>query len=347
VFSTALGLLVGAVLTSPPAGPPPLLQGDYEAPDAVALVFSETWQPAWRTMTIALATELPVVMFRESIADEPAFRRALARLPADARASVEVVDFPVDTPWVRDWGPLQAKSGSRVVWLDAPYSAARGSDDMVPQMLGERFAIDVQGLPASIDGGAVASNGRGLCVMTIEYRDAFAGGRALQPEALGCRALAFVPALADESTMHADMLAQFVAADVLVLAEVDAQGDPDNATRLEAAGDLIRLAADRLGQPLQVVRVPMSPPDDQGVYRPYVNFLQAGATVLVPEYASVDPQLQARAHAILRRLMPSARHVGVDAEQMAASGGSVHCVTLGLRLSPRGMGSSRPVLGAP
>lgn len=306
--------------------------GDWEAPDAVAIVFTQTWFEAWRQMLDALTRSTNVLVMREDIASARAMRRAIAALPPGQQDRVWRTAISVDSPWVRDWGPLQMRDGGLPRWLDAPYAVARPWDDAAPQMMADFVRTDVVGIDASLDGGAIASNGEGLCVSTLEYFDAYVGDpETFDLGAIGCHVLALVPALRDEPTMHIDLMLQFVEPGVVALAEVEQDQDPDNARRLATAAATLRDAAAVMRTPLSIERVPMPPPQGE-VVRSYTNFFRTADSVLIPTYDRVDDDLEDSAHDVLQALMPDARFVPIPAEKMTAEGGAIHCLTLGLYL---------------
>lgn len=310
----------------------PQLVGDFESPDAMVVVYTDAWPKEWSRLVRALAPQVPVYVLREEDTSSRQMTRAIAGLPDSVLDRVETLSFTVDTAWSRDWGPLTARTATGVVWLDTPYAIDRPADDIAPQLLGESFGADVVGVNPPVDGGAIASNGHGLCVMTQDYLDKHTQGERIDPGDVGCRTIVYVPALEQEETKHADLFVQFVASDAIVLAEVDELEDPLNATRLAAAQDAIVGAGRREGLQIQVYRVPMGPPDSEGNYYPYVNFTRVGDVAIVPRYDTVDPRLQARALGRLRLAMPGVRQILVTADEIAEAGGSVHCVTVGLWL---------------
>ena len=306
--------------------------GDWEPPDAVAIVFTQTWLEAWRQMLDGLPRSTYVLVLREDIASARAMQRAIDALPPSQQDRVWRTGIFVDSPWVRDWGPLQMRDGGIPRWLDAPYAVARPWDDMAPQAMAEFMSTDVFAIDASIDGGAIASNGEGLCVSTIEYFDSYVGDpTAIDLGGLGCHVLALVPALRDEPTMHIDLLLQFVEPGVVALAEIEQDLDPDNAMRLAQAAATLKDAAATMRLPLSIERVPMPPPEGE-MFRSYTNFFRTADSVLIPTYDRVDDALEEAAHDVLQSVMPEARFIPIPSERMTAEGGAIHCLTLGLHL---------------
>jgi agmatine/peptidylarginine deiminase len=250
---------------------------------------------------------------------------------------VQIVRTSAETPWIRDYGPLQVFDDGELTWLDFAYESTRLGDDIVPQTLAATTNVQVEALGPSFDGGGVVGNGGGLCVITDKSL-AVAGVDAHDPSAvgwvsehLGCPILAIIPGLEDEPTGHADMLAQFFAPDRVGVASLPADRFPDESAALDASARVLENAARQAGMNLNVVRVPMHI-DSDGVYFSYLNGARVGRRFFVPSYVHVDPNLQAEAYSRLKLLLAGDPMVYVPSDAMAELGGAIHCVTLGLSL---------------
>src|SRR5262245_64107535 len=125
------------------------------------------------------------------------------------------------------------------------------------------------------------------------------------------------------------MFAQFLALDVVAVAEVDPKQSPLDAKRMDVAASALIEAAMRLGMKLDVVRVPL-PYLGDGEYRTYLNGLPLQNTYLAPSYSDVDRPVEERAFEALSRAMPKMNVVAVPADPMIRVLGALHCVSLGL-----------------
>lgn len=244
---------------------------------------------------------------------------------------------PHDTIWVRDYGPtiVRRRDGSSLV-LDSAYGFGdRADDDAVPSRLASFLGAPVEGLPFVMEGGNTVQNGEGLFLMTTRLLEDNAdlgldetALRALLRVRLGCRDLVLLDQLEGEETGHADMFVTFTSADTVVVGAYDPAVDPGNAAILDRnAARLSRVETPR--GPLNVVRIPM-PPNDDGVWRTYVNVVYANGTLLVPAYPEKDPEGLQTALAAFGSLLPSWDVVPIDAEDIVSLGGALHCVTLNL-----------------
>jgi agmatine deiminase len=245
----------------------------------------------------------------------------------------------VDSAWARDYGPLQVRTPDRgVIWLDAPYTESRPKDDVIPAKLAARLPARTESLGWAIDGGAIASNGEGLCVMTHEYAqgiDLAFGDDPTTIEVLdivGCPHFVLVPALSQEETKHVDLFLQFIEPDVVVVGEFDRDEAPEDALRMDIAIDGLIRGANRGGLDLVIVRVP-TPAPEGNIYRSYVNFFRTADLLLVPRYLEVPDLLERAAYDVLDEVMPGLDLVPIPSDDIVEYGGALHCTTLGLAIS--------------
>jgi agmatine/peptidylarginine deiminase len=270
-------------------------------------------------------------------ADRDAAREILrkAGLPDSA---VQFICLPLDTMWVRDYGPFFARRLDGSVWvLDGDYSPAddcsevRWRDNNVPRLLGEALGLPVEALPLRIAGGNLLSNGGGIVVTTAALlRDnADRGYSAAHIETLLKRHMGFskwicLPELDDERTGHVDMYVTFPAENVAVVSQLDSSADPVNAEMLDRAAGQLAGVETRLG-PMKVYRIPMEPGND-GVWRSYTNVIYANGVLMVPSFASADQAGREKALALYARLLPDWKIVPIPCDELARNEGLLHCV---------------------
>lgn len=305
--------------------------GDWELPSSMILVFSEGWPNTAWSMLSEIARSVPVAMVVETDSELDSAYQTVAQLPSELAANVSLFEHWVDTAWVRDWGPLQTReSDGTVLWLDAEYSDTRPLDDQAPRFFADQFQMPLEPLAVLMDGGALASNGDGICVSTREFFEKWGIGPSdvttLSRE-LGCRHILRVPALSGESTKHVDLYLQFVEPDVMVLASFDPALDLEDARRMEEAAAILLDAAQVLQWPLTIRRVPLPPRAGEDRYFPYVNFVRLPDAVLVPQYVSVPLDLETRAFEAIADAIPNAELVPIPADELLELGGSLHCLT--------------------
>lgn len=314
------------------------LRGDWDTPAALLVVYNSTWKRALgRLLSIAHA-DLPVyVLATPKDARSREFERWLRGVPFAGLVSIDL-----DTPWIRDYGPLEVVRPRGISWLDLSYAPDdRPFDDAVPSLLGEVFETSNQREHFPLDGGGIISNGTGLCGITEASFRAL-GVDTADPErvetfleTVGCRTLALLPELPSESTGHVDMVAQFLAPDKVAIAVPTARSSPEVRVALARAHRALELAAEAQGQPLSFVELPVERRRDR--YYSYVNGLRTPSHYFVPSYSNVNRKLEREAHRRLSDALDGVEVVGVDSDEMIESGGAIHCVTLGLKqhLVPR------------
>lgn len=332
--------IVESLVLAPTSGPQRYRhRGDWEPSNTLLISYSGYWEDSLSELMRAALDEAEVYVLVPRGERSEAY--AWVRREGYDRRRVHMVRVQLDTPWVRDYGPLQVTDArGRVRWLDAGYSGARPADDRLPTNLARRVGMPVEPLDITLDGGGIISNGDGLCVITRDTLE----DTGMSPEdedahdvilsKLGCAAMAIVPALANEATGHVDMFAQFVTSRRLLLAEVNGDRWEEDRTRLEEALRGVKQAAKRLGQELEIVRVPLPMPA-YDLYRSYVNGLRLANSFLVPSYGDVDPDTESRALEILQGAMPDVRVVPIPADRMIELEGAIHCVTQALQLPKR------------
>jgi agmatine deiminase len=314
------------------------LRGDWDTPAALLVVYNSTWKRALGRLLAIAHADLPVyVLATPKDARSREFDRWLRRVPFAGLVSIDL-----DTPWIRDYGPLEVVRPWGISWLDLSYAPEdRPFDDAVPTLLGEVFETDNQREQFPLDGGGIISSGTGLCGITeasfqalgVDTSDAQRVETFL--ETVGCRTLALLPELPSESTGHVDMVAQFLSPDKVAIAVPTPSSSDDVRIALARARRALELAAEAHGQTLSFVELPIERRDDR--YYSYVNGLRTPSHYFVPSYSRVNRKLEREAHRRLSRALDGVKVVGVNSDEMIESGGAIHCVTLGLKqhLVPR------------
>jgi agmatine deiminase len=333
---SALGRAPGSMVLSPSQKPDRFLRGDWEAPDTVIVAFRRDFSDFARLL-IAEAGRIPgveiAVLLGQDNYDEG--YQWYGQHLAD-RGNIRLVVLELDTPWIRDYGPLQVyNSDGHVLWLDAPYAYDRPRDDQTPTTLSSIWNVPLETMPWALQGGAIIGNGFGLCASTIEAFQQY----EIDPRdrdmidvlltQIGCSVLVLVPALANEGTKHIDMFAQFTSYDSVIIADVDESIAPDDSKRMNAAAQGMREAAAAFGIELKVDRVPL-PIGDKNRYFSYINGLRLADTFLVPSYSAVPIDQERDAYNALATAIPNAALVTVPADDMIELEGAVHCLSLGL-----------------
>lgn len=318
------------------------LRGDFEAPPWVVVSYSPLWP---RTLVSlgeqVLASGAGLLVVRDQDSSRREVERWAAQLTGAQAGTLELFDEAIDTPWVRDWGPLQLRDGEAPLWIDAAVvggQSGRQRDELAPQWLAKRHAVKLESLDWMIDGGALISNGQGLCVLTREFVSA-AVTSADPSDAgswlarLGCVLSVIVPTLVDEQTKHADVIAQFVSPTrvmVAAIAEQAGRGPSEDALRMDEAAAGILAGARMLGQELELVRVPTPASVAGSNPRSYVNGLRLSDRYLMPSYPKLGARSEEAARSAVQAALGEVPVVSLDSSAMIAAGGAIHCASLGL-----------------
>jgi agmatine/peptidylarginine deiminase len=332
-----------AVATADDASDPLPAPGEFDDQSALLLGGTEliAFHPRiFRDVVAAAARNLPVICLVNSD-DEAQLGRSVLRGVALPQGKVRFLTVPLNTMWVRDYGPLLVRRpDGGAVALDADYSPAanlehRPLDDAAPATIAKALAVPCSPLPLRLEGGNFLVNGEGLAVTTSSVLGAN-GDRAYDANAirsilrrrLGVHDWVCLQPLEGEPTGHADMFVTLVAPDVAVVAQCPSAADAANAAILDKAARMLAGRATRRG-PMQVHRIPL-PPCRMGVWRSYNNVLFANGTLIVPTFADVDRRTEAAALAVYQKLLPGWKIVAVPADALAANEGLLHCVALNL-----------------
>ena len=320
-------LHAGSAATVLTAAVPPaaLLAGDWQAPEVLMVGYHPAWEPSLAALLQAVQPT-PVRLLAQA-----AHRAQAALWLVNLQASshnmqrVQLAEGSVDSPWVRDYAPLQQRSADGSWrWLQPRYHASRPRDQAFGMQLARQHNVALQPRPWALEGGGIASNGAGLCAMT---QASWNGLHARPPYAeqvarLGCQVLVIGPNLDGEPTGHVDMLLQFAAAETALLTAVP------EAPSWQAG---LQRAAQALHVPLRVALIPtvLHP---GGTPYTAVNGLRIGDKFLLPTYAAaaVPAAVQRAAQQALAEAMPQVQMVPIAAAALWDGGGALHCATWGL-----------------
>ncbi len=257
---------------------------------------------------------------------------------------VNVIELPIDDSWFRDSGPIFITDGDARIALDWKFNAWGGKfhpaadDDAVARRYAELIGDDVRTIPVVLEGGAIAVDGVGTLVTTQQcllhpnrnpQLDRVEIEAVLRAE-LGVTAIVWLPyglALDDDTDGHVDNVAAFVRPGVLLM-QGCADESEDDWLRTNVNVRCARGAIDAIGEPIEVIEVPVLPFTEIGGERvvvPYLNFYVANGVVVVPTcgHRADDDML-----AIIAEQYPDREVIGLDVGAVLAyGGGGIHCIT--------------------
>lgn len=254
--------------------------------------------------------------------------------------AVRFLRFPINTMWIRDFGPFFVRyQDGTIKVVDTDYSAVddkeRWLDDDLPIMIGNTLGLEVTSLPLRMEGGNLMFNGDGICVTstTLPNRNrqrkySLEQIYGILNKHFGFTTWIYLRELNDEPTGHVDMYMKFLQPNLVVVGEMDPAEDPVNSALLDDAAKTLAENDTSLG-PLVVERIPMLPPLN-GNWRSYLNSIIVNGAILVPTFSDADPAVEKKALDTYRRLMPSWEIIPIPSDELIEKRGALHCLSFGI-----------------
>lgn len=277
-----------------------------------------------------------------------------------------IVNIDHDDAWFRDTGPMFVeRRGGELVGLNWNFNAWGGVyESCVNDTKVARTILDMEGLECVdhklvLEGGSVHSDGEGTLLTTEECllhpsRNPTASKGEIETalkHAFGATTVIWLPRglVGDDDTNgHVDNMACFIAPGRVALAWTDDVTDPQHAVSSEAF-DILSSAVDARGRKLEVVKIPLPPPqfmtqeEADGVQfvngsKPrragdrlaasYVNFYIVNGGVIAPAFGGDASEADERARIILQSVFPDRTVVQVPSREILLGGGNIHCITM-------------------
>ncbi|MBL1075159.1 agmatine deiminase family protein [Nocardia sp. 2] len=295
---------------------------------------------AWSAVAHAVAEFEPVTMVVDP-ADTAAARRYLS-------ATVEIVTAPLDDAWMRDIGPtfVHAEDGSvaAVDWVFNGWGqqdwARWDSDRHIGRFVAATAGIPVVESRLVNEGGGIQVDGAGTVILTETVQlDPLRNPDLTEAEVeqelrrtIGVEKAIWLPrGLWRDSERfgtkgHADIVAALPVPGVVLVHDQQDAGHPDHALS-ETVKDLFRGETDAAGRSFEVISLPAPKTlvDDEGfVDYSYINHYVCNGAVIL---CGFDDPNDAVAAAILAEVYPGRTIVTVDAREIFARGGGIHCIT--------------------
>nr|WP_236715074.1 agmatine deiminase family protein [Nonomuraea pusilla] len=257
---------------------------------------------------------------------------------------VEVVEQPLDDCWMRDNGPTFVSEGGRLAGVDWTFNgwgwAPHEKDDQVAAFVLDRVGAPRHRTGMVGEGGGIHVDGEGTVIVTETVQldprrnpgwtkaDAEAHLRTL----IGAEKVVWLPRglTADYGRYgtngHVDLLASFVRPGLVLCHVQPDPAHPDHEVTKENL-DVLRASTDARGRPLEVVELPaptVQEADGELVDYSYINHYLANGLVLL---CSFDDPRDAETAELFARLFPGRAVESVDARDIFALGGGIHCIT--------------------
>ena len=258
---------------------------------------------------------------------------------------VKFYNVELDTIWLRDFGPrIGELENGDAVSFDFLYEGTRPRDEKLPKAWSKLTRERYHAVPWTMQGGNLLFNGRGLALTTdrifkdnsvtfnnlLPGTDPVAEARQMVTQEFkkNCNLNEFVilEPLRNEATRHVDMFAAFVDHDHVIVASLDRNADPVNASLLDRnVRKLESVMVD--GKPLKVTRIPT--PARQGKYwSTFTNVIFANDLVILPSFDDNPRAYVERAVAVYKSVLPDHTIKVINTTSLKKLEGSVHCMSI-------------------
>ncbi len=244
-----------------------------------------------------------------------------------------MINAPIDTVWVRDYGPFGISGKGKVGIVDAIYRhyQYRRDDDALPVNLGAARKIDVYGMRMILDGGNVMVDSYGNLFMTKRTYIWNSGMSQDQVDSalkdgfkvknIHTFEYAGYPGQPADGTGHIDMFMKLLN-DHTILVSVAATEPFKSNSEKAIAFFKGRTAPD--GQPHKIITVKGWM--ESRTWYTYTNSTIVNNAAIIPSYSG-HPQEEAAARAAYESGMPGVTVVPVPSDGSITAGGSIHCTT--------------------
>lgn len=299
----------------------------------------EATYDAWTAVAHAILPFEPVTM----VVDPSERERARRMLSAD----IEIVEAPLNDFWMRDFGPtfviddVTGELGG-VDWIFNAWGQGADCEDdalIAARILDELGVTRVPSLLVN-EGGGIHVDGEGTVLVTDTVqldpdRNPWATKERVEAElarTIGVERAIWLPRglTRDYDELgtrgHVDIVATFASPGRVLVHAQDDPGHPDHAV-MPVIHDVLRAATDARGRALELIELPAPAQlrDDEGfVDYSYVNHLVVNGGIIACGFD--DDAADARARDLLRDAY-GRDVVTVDAREIFARGGGIHCIT--------------------
>ncbi|MFH0837991.1 MAG: agmatine deiminase family protein [Patescibacteria group bacterium] len=246
-------------------------------------------------------------------------------------SDIKFFHVPTNDIWTRDFVPITVTTGANsdhaLIWN--PYQPLRLRsvlhDAEVGAVLGTYLDVPVHRLPIVIEGGNIITDGQGTVLM---MESVFDNNPEINKDDLeqiakdyfGAKRLITFPIVPGEACGHIDMVAKFVDADTIMVAQVS-EDHPwhkslENIAATLADTDSVNSAK------YEIIRIQLPTMTHDIQEWTYLNSLTLNKKVIVPVYGAAEDEAALQ---IYREAMPSRTVVSVN--ELNYGGGAVHCQT--------------------
>ncbi len=255
-------------------------------------------------------------------------------------ASYTKINAPIDSVWMRDYGPFGLAAGNRPGIVDTTYRhyQERRNDDVLPANLGKAKKIEVFAMPIILDGGNLMVDSKNDLFMTkrvyIWNSDKSQGQvDSLLKTYFGVKNIysfeySGYPGEPSDGTGHIDMFMKLLNDHTVLISVAETEPFKSNSEKAVAFFKN-RKAAD--GEMFKVITVKGW--EESGTWYTYTNSLIVNNVAIIPSYAGHAAE-EAAAKAAYEAGISGVTVVQVPSDDSITAGGSIHCVTQNIPVLP-------------
>jgi agmatine/peptidylarginine deiminase len=277
-----------------------------------------------------------------------------ASIPGVPAASYSRINAPIDSVWMRDYGPFGVSAGQGTAGIvDTTYRhyQQRRNDDAFPANLGKAKKIYVYAMPLILDGGNLMVDSKGDLFMTKRTyiwnsdKSEAAVNSALKSYFNVKNIYTFeysgFPGEPSDGTGHIDMFMKLLNDHTVLISVADTEPFKSNS---EKAMAFFKGKTAPDGVPYKVITVKAW--DEGGTWYTYTNSLIVNNVAIIPSYSG-HPAEEAAAKAAYEAGISGVTVVQVPSDDSITAGGSIHCTTQLIPSLPKGMKAAGIFTAAP
>ena len=325
---------------------------------------SDSWQYgayAARKAFVKICTAISESEKVTVCASEKQYENARRMLPDNIR----VVEMSSNDSWARDYAPTFVTNGKEIRGVNWRFNAWGGlydglyfpwdKDDKMARKLCDLYDKDMYDAGDFVlEGGSIHVDGEGTCITTEACL--LSGGRNPDmtkeeiedklKEYLGVEKIIWLKngIYNDETNEHIDNICAFVKPSEVVLAWTDDKNDPQYEMS-KSCYDILSNSTDAKGRKFTIHKLYVPKPvtitaeecegldtmDFEPTRQPnerlaasYVNFYISNSAIVMPFF---DDPADEEAKAVLERIFPDRKVIGIYARDILIGGGNIHCIT--------------------
>jgi agmatine deiminase len=257
---------------------------------------------------------------------------------------IELITLPINDSWTRDTGPtFLLNQDSKLAGVDWIHNAWGGNypncelDNQIASAIIKQTNAQYFHAPLVMEGGSFHVDGEGTILTSREcLLNANRNPKLSQQEIehylytyLAGEQIIWLNQglLGDETDGHIDEIACFIAPGVVLCLITKDPQDP-NYHRLQENLEILKSAKDAKGRTLKVYTIEQPPTtylDGERLTLSYINFYLANQGIVIPAFG-YDAYDKA-AYQLFSQLYPNYKIAQIDALDVFAGGGGIHCIT--------------------